>query len=284
MIPPGLGLGSIVLGAAHAAGQAGSPIQWGDVPTWATALVAAVALGAAWLAYDKQADAADKLAQQVGLQRDQLKDQKEASANLAQQVGLQRDQLKLQREALVNQQEANRQQAEVVKEQLREMAERAEAYERQQADAITMTATHFAGELDGVRDKYAPFLHMAVVGNEWHRPIRNVICRIQRTGNAGTEPAIRSGKLIKVQPSMEQQATFGPVYGPLQAHDELVDITEDGKVPFVRAGERAAFIFKRDLEKYPHARITARFTDDAGLHWQIDPDLSLTRLGSRDDW
>ena len=27
-----------------------------------------------------------------------------------------------------------------------------------------------------------------------------------------------------------------------------------------------------------------RFTDDAGLHWQIDPDLHLERPKTRNDW
>jgi len=27
-----------------------------------------------------------------------------------------------------------------------------------------------------------------------------------------------------------------------------------------------------------------RFTDDAGLHWQIDHDLHLEKLEHRDDW
>jgi hypothetical protein len=34
----------------------------------------------------------------------------------------------------------------------------------------------------------------------------------------------------------------------------------------------------------PDATMTARFTDDAGLHWQIDHDLHLEKLDSRDDW
>jgi hypothetical protein len=32
----------------------------------------------------------------------------------------------------------------------------------------------------------------------------------------------------------------------------------------------------------PEGRMTARFTDDAGMHWQIDPDLHLGKLNSRD--
>jgi hypothetical protein len=251
VIPPRPGLDLIVLGAAHA----GSPIQWGDVPTWLTAVVAAVALVAAVQAYSKQAES----------------------------VKHQAEQLRLQGVALVDQQEANRKQAEVVKAQLREMAERAEAYERQQADAITVTATRWTGILYGLRDtNNDPYLHMAVVGNEWHRPIRNVACRIQQTRKGVMNVAVRSGKLIEVPPTLEERATFKAIHGrEPEPSDQLVEDTENGQVPFVRAGERAAFIFKSEVGKHPGARITGRFTDDAGLHWQIDPDLSLTKLDSR---
>jgi hypothetical protein len=30
--------------------------------------------------------------------------------------------------------------------------------------------------------------------------------------------------------------------------------------------------------------VTARFTDDAGLHWQVDPDLHVEKLPDRSDW
>jgi len=32
----------------------------------------------------------------------------------------------------------------------------------------------------------------------------------------------------------------------------------------------------------PDGRVIARFTDDAGLHWQIDQDLHLERLSERE--
>jgi hypothetical protein len=31
-------------------------------------------------------------------------------------------------------------------------------------------------------------------------------------------------------------------------------------------------------------RLTVRFADDAGLYWQLDYDLHLVRLDSRDVW
>ena len=64
----------------------------------------------------------------------------------------------------------------------------------------------------------------------------------------------------------------------------LVDVTETPRVEFVRAGEAAAFIFEVDPSSYAEARMSARFTDDAGLHWQINHDLHLEPLDNRDDW
>jgi hypothetical protein len=64
----------------------------------------------------------------------------------------------------------------------------------------------------------------------------------------------------------------------------FVEHAEDTKMRLVRAGERVGFIFIYDVSQYPDARFTARFTDDAGLHWQIDEDLHLEKLANRDDW
>jgi hypothetical protein len=33
--------------------------------------------------------------------------------------------------------------------------------------------------------------------------------------------------------------------------------------------------------EFPDATVVARFTDDAGLHWQINHDLHLERLADR---
>jgi hypothetical protein len=30
--------------------------------------------------------------------------------------------------------------------------------------------------------------------------------------------------------------------------------------------------------------MVTRFTDDSGLHWELDTDLHLLRLANRDDW
>jgi hypothetical protein len=39
-----------------------------------------------------------------------------------------------------------------------------------------------------------------------------------------------------------------------------------------------------DVEANSNARLAVRFTDDAGLHWQIDQDLHLEQLDNRGNW
>jgi len=55
-------------------------------------------------------------------------------------------------------------------------------------------------------------------------------------------------------------------------------------VHILRAGGKAGFAFPFAVAEYPQPQYWVRFTDDAGLHWQIDPDLHLEKLANRDDW
>ena len=64
----------------------------------------------------------------------------------------------------------------------------------------------------------------------------------------------------------------------------FLDLSDGSHIPLVRAGEEASFVFETGAEEYPKARVTARFTDDPGLHWQVDPDLHLEKLPDRSDW
>ncbi len=50
----------------------------------------------------------------------------------------------------------------------------------------------------------------------------------------------------------------------------------------LRSGHTAGFVWTFTLARYPEIVPTARFTDDAGLHWQIDADLHLEKLAERD--
>jgi hypothetical protein len=53
-------------------------------------------------------------------------------------------------------------------------------------------------------------------------------------------------------------------------------------MPVLRAGHKGAFVWSFTLAKYPDLLYWVRFTDDAGLHWEIDTDLHLKRLPARE--
>ncbi len=108
-------------------------------------------------------------------------------------------------------------------------------------------------------------VHMAVVGNGSGRPIRDVVCRIKPHPVRGYdwEAAV-----------VAELAGRPPFRNPRQA----------GQAPLIRAGQTFGFRFPFPFGDHPDARMKVRFTDDAGLHWQIDHDLHLEKLEHRDDW
>jgi len=55
----------------------------------------------------------------------------------------------------------------------------------------------------------------------------------------------------------------------------------DRRVPLIRAGSRFGFKTTVPVKDHEVARMMVRFTDDAGLHWEVDPDLHLAKLDSR---
>ena len=108
----------------------------------------------------------------------------------------------------------------------------------------------------------------AEVHNRSARPIRDVAGRIEPSRGDSLVQAGRVGRLVQFD-----RARGGRV---------LTDQASEPRVDLVRADGTVEFIFPVEAEAHPKARITARFTDDAGLHWQIDPDLHLEKLNSRD--
>ena len=57
---------------------------------------------------------------------------------------------------------------------------------------------------------------------------------------------------------------------------------DGSRVSLIRADQAYGFVFPFDIHDHRMARISARFTDDAGLRWQIDHDLHLEKLEQRD--
>jgi hypothetical protein len=169
------------------------------------------------------------------------------------QLELQRRQLAEQQRVIKGEIERNTRRDALLDGQLRELEQRARTLDRQQAEEVDLRPGTYSTE----------------VANGSRRPIRNVACRVEVAPGDGLQEARRAGRYA------ELEVGAGPV---------LVDVTETPRVEFVRAGEAGAFIFEIDPSNNPEARMTARFTDDAGLHWEINHDLHLEPLTDRSDW
>jgi hypothetical protein len=70
----------------------------------------------------------------------------------------------------------------------------------------------------------------------------------------------------------------------LQAGRAFQDIPETHKVAMIRVNRSYGFAFGVSADDNPSAQVTIRFTDDVGLHWQLDQDLHLQKLENRNDW
>jgi hypothetical protein len=60
------------------------------------------------------------------------------------------------------------------------------------------------------------------------------------------------------------------------------DENHTGRAELIRSETRRDFVFPFITKDVPDATFTARFTDDADLHWEIDDDLRLQKLPHRD--
>jgi hypothetical protein len=133
--------------------------------------------------------------------------------------------------------------------------------ERQQADKIAV--------LRRLGEAYPPNAgefpaHVVDVANESQRPIRNVTALIE------PEP----GK----HPYPPTQVVLTAVGQGGQRHER--DRRDDSSIPLVRPRVIVTFTFPV-TDQFTEPRVTVKFTDDAGLHWEIDEDLRLRNVGRR---
>jgi hypothetical protein len=172
----------------------------------------------------------------------------------------QAEQVRLQREQLADQKEASRQQSRVIAEQNR-------LRQREQADQVEFSWQPSAPLDETQQDE----IWMGVVRNASQRPVRDVVCRIHPHPAEDFEFGAQGvGQLMNI--GMDTRANV-----PTFASPRLGDM-----VPLIRRD--AACGFKTSITVHDHgvARMMVRFTDDAGLHWEIDPDLHLKKLDHRD--
>lgn len=169
-------------------------------------------------------------------------------------------QIDVQSEQLKDQQEANRKQAIVLDAELSEFRERARLVERQQANAVDLK----------VENEYhlpqEPAIRVARVFNGSNRPIRNVRCFVR----VGQEQ--KPHRMLWVKELADQGAGSWAALGQEEGDTALV----------IRPSARHGFHYVIEHSSRPWLWVTLRFTDDAGLHWQIDEDLHLEKLANRD--
>jgi hypothetical protein len=138
--------------------------------------------------------------------------------------------------------------------------------ERQQAGAVDLTwwVTEKVTVVMGGNLRYNG-RSVVVIANRSPRPIRDVTCRVYR-GDGTTLKPERAGPFW----SDGKDALKGPVFQPHAA----------ASAPVIRANNEGGFLIELPLRT--DTRMSARFTDDAGLHWQVDQELHLEKLDERD--
>jgi len=202
------------------------PPDWGDVPTWLLAVLAATA---GWIGFA-----------QLGMLRNQIAEEARRNAK---------------RDELVNR-------------QLTEAEQRSLTYERQQTEAVDIKPSYSMAKIAGSDPPASHRVHGAEVSNESRRPIRNVACMIEPDPGDTLQAADKVG-----------------LFGEFADGTRAFPAPRQGShISLLRAGKTAGFFFAADTKEHPKARLTVRLTDDAGLHWQIDPDLHLEKLPDRADW
>jgi hypothetical protein len=159
--------------------------------------------------------------------------------------------------------------------QRQQLADQTRVQEREQANAIDVSV----GGVDGAQVWVLPpeqheLVHMANVANNSKRPIREVTCHIEGISADGKTR-------LKKDPDLYGQWVTTPVASGVKT-DTFTPQAKTSTYPVLTAGSNVGFVFDVTAGEYPGLLAWVRFTDDAGLHWQIDTDLHLEKLKSRD--
>ena len=194
----------------------------------------------------------------------------------AEMLKIQSGRLGLQERVFEEQRTINRKRDELFGKQLRESEQRIMIIERQQAEMIDLEPRSTLREVPGLDPATNDTARAADVANRSPRPIRNVACRIEAAPSAPAQEASLSGVYAEFPP--------GPLQTPGATNRALIDPPAKPRITLIRSGETGAFLFPVGARLNQDARVAVRFTDDAGLHWQIDHDLYLEKLDNRDDW
>lgn len=165
-----------------------------------------------------------------------------------------------------------------LREQQQVLADQTRMLERQQAEKVDVQQMAMDSELarHGL-DEGLGFVNVALAINGSSRPIRNVACFVRAIS-------------VDADPEVEKLADVAIDVIPAHMRGDRKIAAEAPKVRYyshvevIRAGGTAGFTLPLPALSYSLAFYSVRFTDDAGLHWQIDPDMHLEKLPNRDDW
>jgi uncharacterized membrane protein len=183
------------------------------------------------------------------------------------QMDMQRRQLRSQQRVLEGEVERNKRRDALLDGQLRELEQRARTLDRQQAEAVDLKLSSNAEKVPGSEPPSQHRVHVAEVANNSRRPIRDVSCRIEPEPGDGPYGSRRTGVYALSE---------------MPASRVRIGLSDGTHIPLLRADVAGAFVFAVDTKEHPIPRTTLRFTDDAGLHWQINHDLHLEQLPGRD--
>lgn len=156
-----------------------------------------------------------------------------------------------------------------------QLADHSRVQEREQANLVDVAGRPIDGAQAQVlpADKGEP-VHMVVVANGSKRPVRDVTVKIEAIQ---ADESIRHQKMADVWGTLQTYAV-----GITAQAQTFVPVERSSTMPVLRAGQTAAFVWGFTAAMYPRFISWVRFTDDAGLHWEIDQSLHLEKLAARD--
>lgn len=189
-----------------------------------------------------------------------------AAAAALRQLALQRRQLANQQQVIEAETERNRKRDELVDRQLRDFDQRTQAWERRQAEKITVEFTPSTTPPRGVTLNEGDRVFAALVVNNSDRPIRDVTAAIV-IGQAEAQPPSAYHRLI-------------PSTYPSTGGFGISETIQDSHIGLMMIDDRTEFVFPYSTSTRA-AVVLVRFTDDAGLRWQVDPNLHLERVPSQ---
>lgn len=174
--------------------------------------------------------------------------------------------------ALIGAALAYRTQSEQLRLQRMQLADQTRVQEREQANQVDVFTQKIDPSALLLTDPFTSDDGMLVVVNSSKRPIQDVTCKLSRSETDGEpEPSRLADSSGELRP-----------YPPGRQEDTFL-VTGESGVPLIRAGTKGGFIWSfADSPGSKWLQFWVRFTDDAGLHWEIDNLLHLEKLAQRD--